>query len=314
MYISIRNLRPLFAGLAFMGPALALAWPGSPYGYGPQYYNQGPMPYGSWGTPAPADNALPAMAPGYPESLGQSGLPPSVRVSSRWLRSWLLSLERAPEALLQSFDKGIRAERAAGAGMRVQQVGDVRRVRLADEAIPVGYQLQQRTHADEFVVRSAQMGPGARPRPVLRPCTEPRTDRIQLHIPGSGDEMPLIHHERVKTLLPKMPLPAFPDIDHARVATMRLAQRVTQTELIGRDQDQVHMIRHEAVDKNLRATRSTGRREQSPILGVVLVAKEGLLASITALGHMMRQPRDNHSWKSRHRSVNPSSQKPHFVF
>ncbi len=75
MYISLRNLRPLFAGLAFMGPALALAWPGSPYGYGPQYYNQGPMPYGSWGAPAPADNALPAMAPGYPESLGQSGLP-----------------------------------------------------------------------------------------------------------------------------------------------------------------------------------------------------------------------------------------------
>jgi hypothetical protein len=95
---------------------------------------------------------------------------------------------------------------------------------------------------------------------------------------------------------------------------MRLAQRVTQTELIGRDQDQVYMIRHEAVDKNLRATRSTGRREQSPILGVVLVAKEGLLASITALGHMMRQPRDNHSWKSRHRSVNPSSQKPYLVF
>jgi hypothetical protein len=29
---------------------------------------------------------------------------------------------------------------------------------------------------------------------------------------------------------------------------------------------------------------------------------------------MMRQPWDNHSWKSRHRSVNPSSQKPHFVF
>ena len=105
--------------------------------------------------------------------------------------------------------------------------------------------------------------------------------------------MPLIHHERVKTLLPKVPSPAFPEIDHARVATMRLAQRVTQTELIGRDQDQVYMIRHEAVDQNLRATRATGHREQSPILGVVLVAKKGLLASITALGHMMRKPRDN---------------------
>jgi hypothetical protein len=120
---------------------------------------------------------------------------PGVRVSSRWLRSWLLSLERAPEALLQSFDKGLRAERATGAGVRVQQIGDVWGVRLADEASPVGYQFQQ----------------------------------------------------------------------------------------------------------------------QSPIIGVVLVAKKGLLASITALGHMMRKPWDNHSWKSRHWSVNPSSQKPHSV-
>jgi hypothetical protein len=29
--------------------------------------------------------------------------------------------------LLQIFDKGVRTERAAGAGMRVQQVSDVRR-------------------------------------------------------------------------------------------------------------------------------------------------------------------------------------------
>jgi hypothetical protein len=95
---------------------------------------------------------------------------------------------------------------------------------------------------------------------------------------------------------------------------MRLAERVAQTELIAWDQDQVQMIRHEAVDQHLRATRATGRRQQSPILGVVLIAKKGPLASMTALFHMMWKPWDNHSWKSRHRSVNPSSRKPHFVF
>jgi hypothetical protein len=126
--------------------------------------------------------------------------------------------------------------------------------------------------------------------------------------------MPLVHHERVKTLLPKVPSPALPDINQGRVATMRLAQRVTQTELIGRDQDQVDMIRDEAVDQNLRATGSRGRREQSPIFGIVLVAKKGLLSSIPALDHMMWKPRDNHFWTSRHRPVNPSSQKRHFVF
>jgi hypothetical protein len=54
-----------------------------------------------------------------------------VSVSSGWLRPWLLSLERAPEALLQRFDKGIRTERATGAGAHVQQVGDVRGVSQA---------------------------------------------------------------------------------------------------------------------------------------------------------------------------------------
>ncbi len=62
-------------------------------------------------------------------------------VVSRWLRPWLLSLERAPEALRQIFDKGRRTERAAGAGVRVQQVGDARGVRLTDEASPVRYPL-----------------------------------------------------------------------------------------------------------------------------------------------------------------------------
>ncbi len=63
---------------------------------------------------------------------------PGVRVSSRWFRPWLLSLERATEAFLQSFDKGIRTERSTGAGMRVQKVGDVLSVKLASEATPVG--------------------------------------------------------------------------------------------------------------------------------------------------------------------------------
>jgi hypothetical protein len=56
-----------------------------------------------------------------------------------------------------------------------------------------------------------------------------------------------------------MPSPAFPEIDHARVQTVRLAQRVTQTELIGRDEDQVYMIRHEAVEQNVRASRPTSK-------------------------------------------------------
>lgn len=109
--------------------------------------------------------------------------------------------------MLQILDKRIRTERATDAGMRVQHVGYVRDIRLADEAIPVGYKRQQRTHPDEFIVRSGRMGPGARPRPVLRPCTAPRTDGIKLHISGSDDEMPPIHHERAKFVYARLKPP-----------------------------------------------------------------------------------------------------------
>jgi hypothetical protein len=126
--------------------------------------------------------------------------------------------------------------------------------------------------------------------------------------------MALVHHERVKTLLPKVPSPAFPDIDHAGLATMRLAQRITQTELVARDHDQVHMVRHQAVDESLRAARSTRRRQQSPLLGVVLVTKKGSLASMTALCQMMWNPRNNHSLKPCHRSLNPSPRNRRSVF
>ena len=55
-----------------------------------------------------------------------------------------------------------------------------------NRASPVGYHFRQRAQADELVVRAGQISPDARPLPVIRPCIEPRTDGIPLHIPGSG--------------------------------------------------------------------------------------------------------------------------------
>jgi hypothetical protein len=43
----------------------------------------------------------------------------------------------------------------------VRHVGDVRGVELADVAIPVEHQLQQRTHPVALIVRSGRMALGA---------------------------------------------------------------------------------------------------------------------------------------------------------
>jgi len=59
--------------------------------------------------------------------------------------------------------------------------------------------------------------------------------------------MSLVHDERMDALLPEVSAPAFSKVDPTGVATVRLAQHITQPEFIGWHQNQVNMIRHEAV-------------------------------------------------------------------
>jgi hypothetical protein len=79
---------------------------------------------------------------------------------------------------------------------------------------------------------------------------------------------------------------------------MRPRQRIAQPESVRRDQDQMHMVRHQAIGEHLGTTDATRDRQQTAILRVILIAEKGLLAPIASLCHMMGQSWHNHSRES----------------
>jgi hypothetical protein len=84
----------------------------------------------------------------------------------------------------------------------------------------------------------------ARPWPTFRPDAETRSHRLALDVPDGGEQMLLIHHEGVETLLPEMPSPALPKIDHVSVSAMGLPQRSPQAQRVRGDHDEVSMVGH----------------------------------------------------------------------
>jgi len=111
-------------------------------------------------------------------------------------------------------------------GVAAQQLIERLVVGLADERLPIGDQLQQRSRGDEGVVASRKVGRRARPWPVLRPGAETRSHRVALYLPYACEQVSLIHHEAVETLLPETSFPALARIDHTSLSAMGLPQRV----------------------------------------------------------------------------------------
>jgi hypothetical protein len=142
------------------------------------------------------------------------------------LKPWFLRLQGPGEESLQGFEEGVRTEWPAGAGVTAQQLIELLVVGLANERLPIGDQLQQRSHGDEGVLPSRKVGRRARPWPILRPAAETRSHRVALYLPYGGEQLSLIDHEAVETLLPEMPFPALARIDRTSLSAMGLPQRV----------------------------------------------------------------------------------------
>jgi len=113
-------------------------------------------------------------------------------------------------------------------------------------------------------------------------------------------------NKRVKALLPQVPSPTRSEVDKPSIPAVCFRQGVAQPELVGRNQDQVHMIRHQTISQNLSTTTAAKVRQQPAILDVVAIVEKNLLTSITSLCHMMGQSWRNNSWESCHVLVNPS--------
>jgi hypothetical protein len=63
-----------------------------------------------------------------------------------------------------------------------------------------------------------------------------------------GDhQMFLIHHHRAEPPLEQMPRHPRPRIDEGRVAPVRLTHGALKAGLVGRDKDEMDMVRHQAI-------------------------------------------------------------------
>ena len=86
------------------------------------------------------------------------------------------------------------------------------------------------------------------------------------------------------------------------IAAMGGCQGAAQPVGIGRNQDEMHMIGHQAPSPNFdRSSPATGR-EAVAIEGIVLFAEERALASIATLGDMVRETGDDDTGETSHAS------------
>ena len=99
--------------------------------------------------------------------------------------------------------------------------------------------------------------------------------------------MGLIHGDAAEAALPEMPGALQPGMNVAGVAAVDRGQDPAQGVRRGRDQDQVHVVGHEDPGPDLDAGRRGVLGQEVAIELIVLLAEEGLSASIATLGHMM---------------------------
>src|SRR4051812_3812073 len=144
------------------------------------------------------------------------------------------------------------------------------------------------------------MSPSARPGPGFRPRDEARPNRVELDVAKAGVEMPLVHRKRAEAALPEMSAPAVAAVDLDRVARVRRRQRGPQAVLMGGDQDEVDVVRHQAPGPDPGSAPGAEMAEQGQVASVVAVREEDALAAIAALGDVMGQSRQDGAGGSRH--------------
>ena len=140
----------------------------------------------------------------------------------------------------------------------------------------------------------------ARPGPVLRLLDEARPRRVERDIAQGREEMILVHRHRAEPPLPEMAAAPGPGVDVAGIAAMDLRQGAPQTVPIFRDDDQVHMVRHQHPGPDLDAGRPARRRQKIAIGRVIRIAEEDPRPAVAALRHMMRHAGDDEAGETGH--------------
>ncbi len=127
-------------------------------------------------------------------------------------------------------------------------------------------------------------------------CGKPRRRAVAL---TGADWHRLYQNSAMSALSPKFAEPA-PCVHGAGVRVMHHAQASTQSVVGGRHEEQMHVIRHQAVRQTRYARGGAGFAQQLQVAGVVSVTEEGLLATIPALRDVMGQTWNDDACKAGH--------------
>jgi hypothetical protein len=89
-------------------------------------------------------------------------------------------------------------------------------------------------------------------------------------------------------------------LNDAGIAPMHARQRAAQAVRIGRHQDQMHVVRHQAPGPHLGLRGAAVFREQVAVKRIIGIAKEGFRAAIATLGDVVRMTGNDDAGEARH--------------
>jgi hypothetical protein len=112
--------------------------------------------------------------------------------------------------------------------------------------------------------------------------------------------MVLVHGHGAEAALPEVARAALARVDMAGVTATDRRQGPAQPIRVGREEDHVHMVRHQHPGPDLDAGRPAGSGQKVTIEGVVLVAEKGLRPPVAALGHVVGQAGDDNAGQTSH--------------
>src|SRR5882757_7377118 len=100
--------------------------------------------------------------------------------------------------------------------------------------------------------------------------------------------MRLVHGDGAEPALPEMTAAPAPRLDDAGIASMHARQGAAEPVRIGRHQDEVDVVRHQAPGPHLDPGGAAILGEHVAIKRIVAVAEEGPRTAVATLGDMVR--------------------------
>jgi NADPH-dependent 2,4-dienoyl-CoA reductase/sulfur reductase-like enzyme len=219
-------------------------------------------------------------------ALNQPSLPPNIGAR---LRAAFGGLQRSLRESFEPREKCLVAQGAPDALGRAQPLDGLRIRRRVEEITERREPLEDGAGRRQTVVPPAEVRPHAGPAPVPSARDQTCPHGVQRHVADGGREVRLVHDDRSEPALPEAARALAARMDDAGATPVRAGQRPAQPVFVGRNQNEVRVIGHQAPGPDLHTRLGARLRQQIAIEGVVILPEECPRPAVAALGHVMRQ-------------------------